>query len=345
MLNKNIVITGSAGLIGSNLANELLSLGYNVLGVDNLVGGYYSNIPVHNNYKHLEADILDNKLLAKEFKAFNPDTVIHCAALAHEGLSVFSPSTITNNIYSGTISIASAAISCEAKLIINTSSMARYGNAKTPFSEHTKPTPVDPYGLAKLQAEQQLNLLSRIHSIKVIHMVPHNVCGPNQCYSDPFRNVLSIFANRISKDKPVYIYGDGEQQRSFSHVNDCVDAYIKIIESHNNIDTGEVFNIGPTHGSEISINTLADIVAKNYNKTADKIYINERPQEVKNAWVTTNKAELLLDYKTNYSTEEVVRDTVNWVRSSEVRNFDYHIGLEIVNDKTPKTWTRQLFNE
>lgn len=344
MLSKRIVITGSAGLIGSNLANRLLSLGYSVLGIDNLVGGYSTNIPTHNNYKHLNVDILDNNLLAKEFIKFSPSTIIHCAALAHEGLSVFSPSIITANIYSGTISIASAAIDSGAKLFINTSSMARYGDANPPFHENTKPQPADPYGLAKLQAEQQLNLLSKIHGLQSIHVVPHNVCGPHQCYSDPFRNVLSIFANRIRKDKPVYIYGDGEQKRSFSHVDDCVDAYIKILENYNNISSGEVFNIGPTHGSEITINELADIVGRNFNKVPEKIYIEARPQEVKDAWVATDKAELLLDYKTNYGTEEVVRDTVNWVRSSEDRDFNYHIELEIINSKTPKTWTQQLFN-
>lgn len=343
-MNKNIVITGSAGLIGSNLSERLLGLGYNILGVDNLVGGYATNIPVHNNYRHLSTSITNNKTLAKEFKDFSPGTVIHCAALAHEGLSVFSPSTITNNIYSGTISVASAAIAAGTKLFINTSSMARYGNAKPPFYENMRPQPVDPYGLAKLQAEQQLNLLSTIHNFKVIHIVPHNVCGPKQCYSDPFRNVLSIFANRISKDKPVYIYGDGEQKRSFSHVEDCIDAYISIIENNQSIGTKEVFNIGPTHGSEISINTLADLVGKNYNKIPEKIHVDDRPQEVKNAWVATDKAELLLNYSTKHSTEEVVRDTVNWIRSNEVRDFNYHIELEIVNDKTPKTWTKQLFN-
>lgn len=344
MYNR-VVITGSAGLIGSHLATRFLSLGYEVLGIDNLVGGYSSNIPNNKKYTHANIDITDSKRVKTVISSFDPSIVIHCAALAHEGLSVFSPSTITNNIFSGTISIASAAIASGAKLFINTSSMARYGDVGAPFSEHTKPSPVDPYGLAKLQAEQQLNLLAKIHSIKVVHMVPHNVCGPNQCYSDPFRNVLSIFANRISKDKPVYIYGDGLQKRSFSHVEDCVDAYIKVVELHNQINSGEVFNIGPTHGSEITITELADKVAKHYNKVSDKIYIDARPQEVKNAWVSTEKAELRLDYKTKFDVEDVVRDTVTWIKSSPNREFNYHIDLEIINDKTPITWKEKLFND
>lgn len=344
-MSNRVVITGSAGLIGSNLANRLLQLGYIVAGIDNLVGGYKTNIPVDKNYKHYTSDITDYKAMYNIISSFKPSIVIHCAALAHEGLSVFSPSTITNNIFSGTIAIASAAIASGTALFINTSSMARYGNALAPFSEYTKPTPVDPYGLAKLQAEQQLNLLSKIHGMQVVHMVPHNVCGPNQCYSDPFRNVLSIFANRISKDKPVYIYGDGEQKRSFSHVQDCVDAYVTVIEEHRSIDTAEVFNIGPTHGSEITINTLADSVARHYNKRAEKIHMPERPQEVKNAWVSTNKAQKVLGYKTNHTTEDVIRDTVSWIRGSSIKDFNYHLDIEIISEDTPKTWTEKLFND
>lgn len=344
-MNKQIAITGSAGLIGSNLAARLLSIGYKVLGIDNHIGGYYENLPIHSEYTHKQLDILDNKKVTEAFKEFKPDIVIHCAALAHEGLSVFSPSTITSNIYSGTVSIASAAISSNAKLFINTSSMARYGNIEPPFTEDAIPNPIDPYGLAKLQAEQQLNLLSNIHGIQVVHIVPHNVCGPNQCYSDPFRNVLSIFANRIGKDRAVYIYGDGKQQRSFSHVEDCVDAYVKIIEQHDNISSGEVFNIGPSHGTEITISDLADKVAKHYNKQADKRFIDERPREVKDAWLSTDKAERVLNYESKFDCEDVVRDTVNWIRYSKERDFDYHLDLEIITDKTPKTWTNKLFNE
>jgi UDP-glucose 4-epimerase len=235
-MNKTIVITGSAGLIGSHLVNRFISLGYKVVGIDNLIGGYESNMPRGNtNFYYFKVDILDNKAVKEVFDTYEPDIVIHCAALAHEGLSVFSPKTIVENIYAGTISVASAAIATGAKLFINTSSMARYGNATAPFKEDTVPNPIDPYGMAKLHAEQQLNLLSEIHGLKVFHVVPHNVCGPHQCYSDPFRNVMSIFANRILHEKPIYIYGDGNQQRSFSHVDDCVLAYVTLVTKYNSI--------------------------------------------------------------------------------------------------------------
>jgi UDP-glucose 4-epimerase len=222
--------------------------------------------------------------------------------------------------------------------------MARYGNAVPPFTESTIPQPVDPYGLAKLQAEQQLNLLSDIHGLRVIHVVPHNVCGPGQCYSDPYRNVMSIFTNRVLHDKNIYVYGDGKQKRSFSHVDDCVEAYASIVENKH-IKSKEVFNIGPSDGSEITILELANKVAAYCNKQANITHLPDRPQEVKNAWVSTTKAETELNYSTKKSTDDVIRDTTTWIKNSPKRDFNYHLNLEIITEKTPKTWSQRLFND
>lgn len=343
---KTILITGSAGLIGSHLAHRFLSMGYKVIGIDNLIGGYESNMPYGNqNFYYFKTNILDHNSVKEIFNIYTPNIVIHCAALAHEGLSVFSPKAITENIYAGTISIASAAIATGTQLFINTSSMARYGNAQAPFNEDTIPNPIDPYGMAKLHAEKQLNLLSDIHGMKVFHVVPHNVCGPHQCYSDPFRNVMSIFANRILHDKPVYIYGTGEQKRSFSHVSDCVEAYIRLIDRTNDFSSGNVFNIGPDDGSEITINELAALVGKHFNTNTEVIRVPARPREVTDAWVSTDKAKKELSYLTIRSTEDTINDTVNWIKQSPLRDFNYHLEVEIINNKTPKTWTDQLFNK
>lgn len=340
---NTIAITGSAGLIGSHLSHRFISMGYTVIGIDNLIGGYKSNMPCEsNNFKYYNTDILDHSALQKVFSLYTPSTVIHCAALAHEGLSVFSPKIISENIYAGTVSVISAAISTKVTTFINTSSMARYGNANAPFSEDTVPNPVDPYGLAKLQAEQQVNLLSDIHGIKVFHMVPHNVCGPHQCYSDPFRNVMSIFANRVLHNKPVYIYGDGSQKRSFSHVEDCVDAYVTLFNNSNSLSNKSIFNIGPDDGSEISITELATIVHKYFNSAVNINYVSARPREVSHAWVSTNKAKTELAYYTKFSTEEIVRDTVTWIKNSPRLDFNYHLDLEIINENTPQTWTKKL---
>lgn len=340
-----IAITGCAGLIGSHLSHKFLKLGYRVIGIDSLIGGYSDNLPINSNFYFFNIDIIQNAKLIEIFELYEPETVIHCAALAHEGLSVFSPKTITESIYTGTISVASAAIAAKSKYFINTSSMARYGAIQTPFEESMIAKPIDPYGMAKLHAEQQLNLLREIHGIKVFHMVPHNVSGPHQCYSDPFRNVLSIFANRVLHEKPVYVYGDGQQKRSFSHIDDCVDAYMTLYSLKDNIDSGEVFNIGPDDGTEITVLELAKRVHRHFNTPENIIHLPPRPREVKDAWVSTEKAKRLLNYTTGNTVDDVIKDTVSWIRHSPSRQFNYHLNLEIINEQTPKTWTDRLFNK
>lgn len=344
---KKAIITGSAGLLGSHLSQKLLDLDWEVYGVDSLIGGYEDNMPFTPEFTFINTDILDRESLIKKLKSYSDsfDLVIHCAALAHEGLSVFSPKKIVENIYAGTASIASIAAELRIPIFINTSSMARYGNGVPPFRETDTPNPVDPYGLAKLHAEQHLNLMSEIHDFKVFHMVPHNVCGPHQCYSDPFRNVMSIFANRIKKDKPVYIYGDGQQKRSFSHIDDCVNAFITLYNNKDKIASTEVFNIGPDDGTEITINDLASKVSANFNKPNEVIHVPDRPREVKNAWVSTEKAKKILNYKAKLTPEDTIRDTVTWMKNQPDRDFNYHLDLEIINDHTPKTWTDKLFNK
>lgn len=345
---KTVLITGSAGLIGSHLISRFTSRGYKVLGVDSLIGGYKSNMPENSEtFTHVNVDILDRKALEAEIRKHcdSLELAIHCAALAHEGLSVFSPKTIVENIYSGTASVCSLAVSLNCPTIINTTSMARYGKGVPPFKETDILNPVDPYGLAKAHAEEHLNLMSDIYGFKVFHMVPHNVCGPHQCYSDPFRNVMSIFANRVKKDKPVYIYGDGEQKRSFSHVYDCVDAFITLYNKKEEISNKEVFNIGPDDGTEITITELAHRVSAQFNTSANIINVPDRPREVKLAWVSTEKAKRVLNYKARFDPQDTIRDTVAWMRSQPDRDFNYHLDLEIVTENTPRTWTDQLFNK
>jgi UDP-glucose 4-epimerase len=341
---EKVIITGSAGLIGSHLSHRLLKLGYKVIGIDSLIGGYESNMPIDPNFKFYKTDILNRQDIFNIFSAHKPSYVFHCAALAHEGLSVSSPKTIVENIYAGTASIMSACCATGVKLLVNTSSMARYGKGTPPFKETDKLNPVDPYGLAKVHAEQHLQLMSDIYGVKVITVVPHNVCGPHQCYSDPFRNVMSIFANQLKRNKALYIYGDGSQKRSFSHVADCIDAFLIILSKYRNLKNGEVFNIGPTDGTEITVLELAYKVARHFNTEPIIEFLPERPREVKDAWVSTDKAATMLEYKTKHCVEDIIADTAQWIKVQPDREFNYHLPIEIVNSNTPKTWTHRLFN-
>ena len=171
-----IFITGVAGFLGSHLADRMLKLGHTVTGNDNLLGGYLDNVDPRVEFYDLDCN--DNDKLVEIMQG--SDIVIHCAATAHEGLSVFSPNFITKNIFQASVSTISAAIACGVKRFVYCSSMARYGNQPTPFRETDTPQPVDPYGIAKVAGEQVLKTLCETHGMEWNIAVPHNIVGPRQ---------------------------------------------------------------------------------------------------------------------------------------------------------------------
>lgn len=331
-----VFITGISGLLGSTLAKYLLAKGnYEVVGIDNGIGGVEDNIPAGATYYH--GDITDTAFLKTVMEG--ADVVFHAAALPYEGLSVFSPTITATSIVSGTLSVAIAALHNKVRLLINCSSMARYGDQTPPFTEDMNPKPVDPYGLAKVQAEQHLALLSKIHGLNYVTVVPHNVIGIGQRYFDPFRNVVGIMINRTLQGKPIVVYGDGEQKRSFSNAIDCIKAIEKIMLSDRDI-CGQVYNIGPDH-NEISIKQLAHIVCREAEKEPTFEHFPDRPIEVKNAYCSSDKIRREFNYNAEITVEQTIHQMVQWIKP-RVREFEYHLPLELITEKTPKTWTEQL---
>lgn len=331
-----VFITGISGLLGSTLAKYLLAKGgYEIAGIDNGIGGVEDNLPENVTYYH--GDITDTQFLKTAMEG--AEVVFHAAALPYEGLSVFSPTITATSIVSGTLSVAIAALHNKVRLMINCSSMARYGDQIPPFTEDMNPKPVDPYGLAKVQAEQHLELLSKIHGLNYVTVVPHNVIGIGQRYFDPFRNVVGIMINRTLQGKPIVVYGDGEQKRSFSNAIDCIKAIEKIMLSDRDL-CGQVYNIGPDH-NEISIKQLAYIVCKEAEKEPTFEHYSDRPIEVKNAYCSSNKIRREFNYNADITVEQTIHQMVQWIKP-RVREFEYHLPLELITDKTPRTWTEQL---
>lgn len=331
-----VFITGIAGLLGSTLAKYLIAQGgYEITGIDNGIGGIDENIP--DSIEYIRGDVTNLELVKQAMSG--ADVVFHAAALPYEGLSVFSPAITLNSIVVGTVSVAVAALHNKVRLVINCSSMARYGDQIPPFTEDMPTKPVDPYGLAKVQAEQHLELLSKLHGLNYVTVVPHNVIGVGQRYFDPFRNVVGIMINRSLQDKPVIVYGDGEQQRSFSDVIDCIRAVEQIILSDRDL-CGQVYNIGPDD-NEISINQLATLVKRKTGSTLEPIHFPDRPVEVKLAYCSSEKIKREFNYSITRTVDDTVTDMVNWIRP-RVRPFEYHLPLELVTEKTPKTWLNQL---
>lgn len=333
---KNVLITGIAGFMGSHLAQSLLDRGYNVYGIDNLIGGYESNVP--KDVIWWIQDLSDLNAIEPMFKDI--DLVIHTACTAYEGLSVFSPSMITKNTFGITSTVLSASIKNGVKKFIHMSSMARYGTQDTiPFTENMIPKPQDPYGIAKYAAELLVKNISDTHGMDYVILVPHNIIGPKQKYDDPFRNVASIMINRMLSGKQPIIYGDGNQKRCFSFISDVISPIIKACET--NIVNGKIINIGPDE-EFISINDLSKIIANILNFDLNPIYFEGRPQEVKHANCSADLARELLDYKTTISLKEGLTELCEWIKFQGIKDFNYHLPLEFITNKTPKTWTNKL---
>ena len=199
--------------------------------------------------------------------------------------------------------------------------------------------PQDPYGIAKVASENVLKSLCDVHEVDWTILVPHNIVGPRQKYDDPYRNVLSIFLNRMLLNKPAIIYGDGLQKRCFSYVDDCISCIEKTL--FNNNTSREIINIGPDE-EFITILELADKCANVTGFNGSHTFQNDRPQEVKFATCSSEKARKLIDYKTKFSLDQSIQLTYEYIKNKGPKDFDYKIDLEINNSKTPDTWKNKL---
>ena len=303
-----ILVTGVAGFLGSHLSEQLSGLGHKVIGIDNMIGGYKDNIPKGVEFHNI--DCCDFEKIKGIMKGVQ--IVYHCAATAHEGLSVFSPYEITKNNYLASVSIFSAAVNEKVKRIIFCSSMARYGDQKTPFSENMKPKPVDPYAISKVASEEVLKNLCDLNGIEWVIAIPHNIIGPRQKYDDPYRNVASIMINLMLQNRQPIIYGDGKQKRCFSYVDDDLFCLKEMAISKKVL--GQTINIGPDE-EFITINELAEKIANQLKVNLNPRYMRGRPQEVLEATCSADKARKLLNYKTKTSLDDGISKMIEYIKA------------------------------
>ena len=333
----HIFITGIAGFLGSNLAEYYLKKNFTVSGCDNLIGGSLDNID-QNKINFFKADCEDLDTMKKIIKG--ADVLCHAAAYAHEGLSSFSPVLISNNNVSGSVSVFAAAIINKVKRIVYCSSMARYGDIKIPFREQDELKPVDPYGVSKVAAENILKILSKTHNIEYNIAVPHNIIGPRQKYDDPYRNVVSIMINLMLQKRNPIIYGDGNQKRTFSDIDDCIYCLDKLLTDPKVVS--QVVNIGPDE-EFTSINELYRLLSNKLKFNLEPKYLEDRPNEVKEATCSADKARKILGYKTSVSLDESLDKMINYIIKKGPKKFQYNYPLEIDNEKTPLAWKEKLF--
>jgi len=332
-----VFITGVAGFLGSHLADALLAAGHEVVGNDNLIGGYLDNVPDDVDFHQVDCGYLNTMMKLMQ----GVDVVVHTACTAYEGLSVFAPHLVCQNTYQITATAVTAAIANGVRRFVYCSSMARYGaQDRVPFTEDMAPRPQDPYGISKYAAELLLRNLSETHGMEYVITVPHNIIGPRQKYDDPYRNVASIMINLMLHGRQPIIYGDGEQKRCFSFVQDCIYCLERAAFADNL--AGEVINIGPDE-EFVTINELAHIIADLLDFDLAPVFMPGRPQEVKLASCSASKARRLLDYKTTVPLKQGLQSIIDYIREKGPKKFRYHLSLEIHNQLTPRTWSEKLF--
>jgi UDP-glucose 4-epimerase len=290
-----ILITGVAGLMGSHLAKWLLTkTDHDVFGIDNLSCGDPSNI-VGGYYKAT----IGREPIDHIFKIFRPDIVYHCAAYAAEGLSPFIRNyNYTNNLLA-TADIVTNCIAYDVQRLVFCSSMATYGNGQTPpFIESGPCNPIDPYGIAKYASERDIQVAGEQHGLDWCIIRPHNLMGQGQVCTQKYRNVLGIWMWRHLNNKPLFIYGDGQQQRAFSFIEDQLEPMY--LAGTSLASSKEIINLGGPVPITIqeAAETLVEVMG------SGRIIYKEPRHEVKEAWCTIDKSQKLLDYryKTDFKT-------------------------------------------
>ena len=326
------LVTGGAGFIGSHVAECLLRMGHDVVVVDDLSGGYKENVPAGATF--VAGSILDHAMIERLFEKYKFDYVYHFAAYAAEGLSHFIKRFNYNNNVIGSVNLINAAVNHRAKSFIFTSSIAVYGAGQTPMTEEMIPVPEDSYGIAKLCIEQELRVSHEMFGLDYIIFRPHNVFGERQNIGDRYRNVVGIFMNQILNGEPMTIFGDGEQERAFTHIDDVAPV---IAESINfPAACNQVFNVGAD--VPFTVNYLAQVVAAAMGAECKVKHLEAR-NEVKSAFSDHSKAEIVFGKRKKTSLEEGVRQMVAWVRAHGARTSPVFRNIEILKN-LPPSWAR-----
>jgi len=328
------LVTGAAGFIGSHVCDELLKMKHQVVALDDLSGGFIGNVPPRCQF--VKGRVENPKLIRNLFRQHRFDYVFHLAAYAAEGLSHFIKTfNYTNNLI-GSVNLINAAVNAgRVKCFVFTSSIAVYGRNQVPMQESAVPQPEDPYGIAKYAVELDLKEAHEMFGLNHIIFRPHNVYGERQNLSDPYRNVIGIFMNKIRRGEPMTVFGDGRQTRAFSYISDVAPVIARSVERP--LAYNEVFNVGAEEPH--SVIDLARSVARCLGVEPNVVHLDQR-NEVINAYSSHAKAARIFgDLIKNVSLEEGLSRMSEWAKTAKLRAPKPFKNIEVTRT-LPPSWAR-----
>ena len=313
MKQKTILITGVAGLLGSRLADWIAQVrpDYRIVGIDDLSGGYKENV---NDSVVLYCLDLKDKSLREIFEKENPEYVFHFAAYAAEGLSPFIRTYNYQNNLEATANIVNECIRTGVRRLVFTSTLAVYGHGNGGIFEETQtPKPIDPYGVAKYGCEMDIQIAGEQHGLDWCIIRPHNVYGVKQNIWDKYRNVLGIWMFQHMNGEPMTIFGDGEQTRAFSFIDDSLEPlWNAAIEP---LASKQIINLGGI--KDYSINEANAILR---NIIGGEVVYKEARHEVKHSIPTWQKSVDILNFRHETDLQEGLQKMWNWAKEQPQRD-------------------------
>lgn len=324
------LITGAAGFIGSHVARHCVQLGHDVIGIDDLSGGFEDHVP--KGARFIKGSVTDEEFVSRLFAENKFDYIYHLAAYAAEGLSHFIRRYNYNTNLVGSINLINEAVKQKVKCFVFTSSIAVYGKGQLPMTEEMTPIPEDPYGVSKYAVELDLRSAHEMFGLNYVIFRPHNVYGENQNIGDKYRNVIGIFMNQIMQGKKLTIFGDGTQTRAFSYIDDVaipIARCVTIPDAQN-----QVFNIGAD--KPYTVNELATVVCREFSVEPDINYLHAR-NEVLHAYSDHSKAHRVFGAPTGISLREGIARMAAWAKKTGARQGQEFGNIEIT-EKLPDGW-------
>ncbi|HEY8563050.1 MAG TPA: SDR family oxidoreductase [Pyrinomonadaceae bacterium] len=312
-LTTKVLVTGGAGFIGSNLADELIKQGAKVSIIDNFVTGFRENLEeINGDFEFIEGDLNDEQALSKALQ--DVEIVFHQAALPSVPRSVENPVETHQACVNATFNLLLKAKETNVKRLIYAASSSAYGDQPTlPKVETMRPEPLSPYAGAKLMGEYYCQVFSRVYGLESIALRYFNVFGPRQNPSSQYSGVISRFVDALMGAKTPVIYGDGETSRDFTYIANVVNANLKAAQTTKGV--GEVMNCA--NGERITLNELLNVLKNITGKTdVAPVYEAERKGDVKHSQADNRRAVECLGYEKLVGLEEGLVKTIDWWKQS-----------------------------